>query len=96
MQESAKFILTANHNAFKVGDMSKLTTPNASTFIASKFVARSKYEQVLADRDALSDRLFEAIKALSNYKERLFSAEEMLKKLKFQREENGIWTNSEL
>jgi hypothetical protein len=76
--------------------MSKPTTPNASTFIASKFVARSKYEQLFAERDALSDRLFEAIKALSNYVERCNSAEGMLKKLKFQREENGIWTNSEL
>jgi hypothetical protein len=28
--------------------------------------------------------------------ERRDSAEGMLKKLKFQREENGIWTNSEL
>ena len=28
--------------------------------------------------------------------ERCNSAEGMLKKLKFQREENGIWTNSEL
>jgi len=73
-----------------------MTTTNTSTFIARKFVSRSKYEQVLADRDALSDRLFEAIKALSNYKERCNSAEGMLKKLKFQREENGIWTNSEL
>jgi len=73
-----------------------MTTPNASTFIASKFVARSKYEQVFADRDALSEQLIEAIKALAECVERRDSAEGMLKKLKFQREENGIWTNSEL
>jgi len=76
--------------------MSKMTTPNASTFIASKFVARSKYEQVFADRDAFSHRLLEALKALAECVERRDSAEGMLKKLKFQREENGIWTNSEL
>lgn len=72
-----------------------MTTP-ASTFIASKFVARAKYEKVFADRDALSERLKEAIKALSECVERRDSAENMLKKLKFQREENGIWTHSEL
>ena len=73
-----------------------MTTPNTSRFIASKFVARSKYEQVFADRDALSERLMEAIKALADCVERRDSAEGMLKKLKFQREENGIWTHSEL
>jgi len=73
-----------------------MTTPNASTFIASKFVARSKYEQVFADRDALSEQLIEAMKALAECVERRNSAEGMLKKLKFQREANGIWTNSRL
>ena len=34
--------------------------------------------------------------ALAECVERRDSAEGMLKKLKFQREENGIWTNSEL
>jgi type I site-specific restriction-modification system R (restriction) subunit len=73
-----------------------MTTPNTSTFIASKFVSRWRYDKVFADRDALSEQLMEAIKALSNYVERCNSAEGMLKKLRFQREENGIWTNSEL
>ena len=73
-----------------------MNAPNASTFIASKFVARSKYEQVFADRDALSEQLIEAIKALAECVERRNSAEGMLKKLKFQREANGIWTNSRL
>ena len=73
-----------------------MTTPNTSRFIASKFVARAKYEKVFADRDALSERLMEAIKALSECVERRDSAEGMLKKLKFQREENGIWTHSEV
>ena len=72
-----------------------MTTP-PSRFIASKFVARAKYEKVFADRDALSERLMEAIKALRECVERRDSAENMLKKLKFQREENGIWTHSEL
>ena len=73
-----------------------MTNPNTSRFIASKFVSRSKYEQVFADRDALSERLMEAIKALADCVERRDSAEGMLKKLKFQREENGIWANSQL
>ena len=73
-----------------------MTNPNTSRFIASKFVSRSKYEQVFADRDALSERLMEAIKALSECVERRDSAEGMLKRLKFQREENGIWANSQL
>ena len=72
-----------------------MTTPT-STFIASKFVARAKYEKVFADRDALSERLMESIKALAECVERRDSAENMLKKLKFQREQNGIWTHSEL
>ena len=72
-----------------------MTTPT-STFIASKFVARGKYEKVFADRDALSERLKEAIKALAECVERRDSAENMLKRLKFQREENGIWANSQL
>ena len=72
-----------------------MTTPT-STFIASKFVARAKYEKVFADRDALSERLMEAIKSLAECLERRDSAENMLKKLKFQREENGIWTHSQL
>jgi len=73
-----------------------MNAPNASTFIASKFVARSKYDKVFADRDALSEQLLESLKALAECVERRDSAEGMLKKLKFQREANGIWTNSEL
>ena len=73
-----------------------MNNPNTSRFIASKFVARAKYEKVFADRDALSERLMEAIKALAECVERRDSAENMLKKLKFQREENGIWANSQL
>jgi len=73
-----------------------MTTPNTSTFIASKFVSRLRYDKVFADRDALSDRLMDTMIALAECVERRNSAEGMLKKLKFQREENGIWTNSEL
>ena len=73
-----------------------MNAPNASKFIASKFVARLRYDKIFADRDALSEQLIEALKALAECVERRDSAEGMLKKLKFQREENGIWTNSEL
>ena len=44
----------------------------------------------------LEDRLLETIASLSECLERRDSAENMLKNLKFQREENGIWTHSEL
>jgi type I site-specific restriction-modification system R (restriction) subunit len=73
-----------------------MNATNTSTFLAGKFVPRSKYEQVFADRDALSEQLIEVMKALAECVERRNSAEGMLKKLKFQREANGIWTNSEL
>ena len=72
-----------------------MTTPT-STFINNKFVARVKYDQVFAERDSLYEQMLEAIKALAECVERRDSAEGMLKKLKFQREENGIWTHSEL
>ena len=72
-----------------------MTTPT-STFINNKFVARVKYDQVFAERDSLYEQMLEAIKALADCVERRDSAENMLKKLKFQREGNGIWTNSEL
>ena len=73
-----------------------MNAPNASTFIASKFVARSKYDKVFADRDALSEQLIEAMKALAECVERRNSAEGMLKSLKFQRHANGVWVNTEL
>ena len=73
-----------------------MTTPNTSTFIASKFVARAKYEQVFADRDALYDRLMDTLIALAECVERRNSAEGMLKSLKFQRHANGVWVNTEL
>jgi type I site-specific restriction-modification system R (restriction) subunit len=73
-----------------------MNAPNASTFIASKFVARSKYDKVFADRDALSEQLIEAMKALAECVERRNSAEGILKSLKFQRHANGVWVNTEL
>jgi len=50
----------------------------------------------MEDCEALTERLIETTKALGECVERRDSAEGMLKKLKFQREANGIWTNSEL
>ena len=73
-----------------------MTTPNTSTFIASKFVSRLRYDKVFADRDALSEQLIEAMKALAECVERRDSAEGMLKSLKFQRHANGVWVNTEL
>jgi hypothetical protein len=73
-----------------------MTTPNTSTFLAGKFVPLGYYNKAMEDCEALTERLIETTKALGECVERRDSAEGMLKKLKFQREENGIWTNSEL
>lgn len=72
-----------------------MTTPT-STFINNKFVARVKYDQVFAERDSLYEQMLEAIKALAECVEQRNSAEAMLKKLKFERHENGVWVNTEL
>ena len=73
-----------------------ITPPNTSTFLAGKFVPLDYYNKAREDCLELEDRLLETIASLSKCLDRRDSAEGMLKKLKFQREENGIWTNSEL
>jgi len=73
-----------------------MNAPNASTFLAGKFVPLGYYNKAMEDCEALTERLIETTKALGECVERRDSAEGMLKKLKFQREANGIWTNSEL
>ena len=73
-----------------------MTTPNTSTFLAGEFVPLGYYNKAREDCLELEDALLKTIAALSECLERRDSAENMLKKLKFQREENGIWTHSEL
>ena len=73
-----------------------MNAPNTSTFLAGKFVPLGYYNKAREDCLELEDRLLKTIAALSECVERRDSAEGMLKKLKFQREENGIWTHSEL
>ena len=73
-----------------------MNAPNTSTFQAGYFVPLCYYNKAREDCLELEDRLLETIASLSECLERRDSAENMLKKLKFQREENGIWTHSEL
>jgi hypothetical protein len=69
---------------------------NTSSFLADKFVALSKYQQACADRDEFSKQVRLTVKALGEAVLRRNAAEAMLTRLKFQREENGVWTNIEL
>ena len=69
---------------------------NTSSFLADKFVALSKYQQACADRDAFAEQVRVTVKALGECVKRRNDAEAMLTRLKFQREENGVWTNIEL
>jgi hypothetical protein len=70
--------------------------PNVSSFLADKFVDLGKYQELqkqLAEKEAETTRI---VKALGEAVKRRNDAEAMLIRLKFQREENGVWTNIEL
>jgi len=70
--------------------------PNVSSFLADKFVDLGKYQELqkqLAEKEAETTRI---VKALGEAVKRRNDAEAMLTRLKFQREENGVWTNIEL
>ena len=73
-----------------------MTDPNVSTFLADRFVAIGKYQQACADRDELAAQIRELMIAMRSAIERRNAAEAMLTRLKFQRQENGVWTNIEL
>ena len=73
-----------------------MTDPNLSTFLADRFVAIGKYQELkkqLAEKDA---EMTSIVKALGEAVQRRNAAEAMLNRLKFQREDNGVWTNIEL
>ena len=73
-----------------------MTNPNLSTFLADRFVALGKYQELkkqLAEKDA---EMTSIVKALGEAVQRRNAAEAMLTRLKFQREDNGVWTNIEL
>lgn len=73
-----------------------MTNPDLSTFLADRFVAIGKYQELqkqLAEKDA---ELTSIVKALGEAVKRRNAAEGMLIRLKFQREDNGVWTNIEL
>jgi hypothetical protein len=70
--------------------------PNVSSFLADKFVDLGKYQELqkqLAEKDAETTRI---VKALGEAVKRRNDAEAMLTRLKFQRQENGVWVNIEL
>jgi hypothetical protein len=70
--------------------------PNASGFLAARFVDLGKYQELqkqLAEKEAETTRI---VKALGEAVKRRNDAEAMLTRLKFQREENGVWVNIEL
>jgi hypothetical protein len=70
--------------------------PNASAFLAARFVDLGKYQELqkqLAEKEAETTRI---VKALGEAVKRRNDAEAMLTRLKFQREENGVWVNIEL
>ncbi len=73
-----------------------MTNPDLSTFLADRFVAIGKYQELqkqLAEKDA---ELTSIVKALGEAVKRRNAAEAMLTRLKFQRQENDVWTNIEL
>ena len=73
-----------------------MTNPNLSTFLADRFVALGKYQELqkqIAEKDA---EMTSIVKALGEAVQRRNAAEAMLTRLKFQREDNGVWTNIEL
>lgn len=70
--------------------------PNVSSFLADKFVDLGKYQELqkqLAEKDAETTRI---VKALGEAVKRRNDAEAMLTRLKFQRQDNGVWVNIEL
>jgi hypothetical protein len=73
-----------------------MTNTDLSTFLADRFVAIGKYQELqkqLAEKDA---ELIGIVKALGEAVQRRNAAEAMLTRLRFQREDNGVWTNIEL
>jgi len=70
--------------------------PNVSSFLADKFVEIGKYQEL---QKQLAEKRLEVallVKAMSEAIQRRNDAEAMLRRLKFQRQENGVWTNIEL
>jgi hypothetical protein len=70
--------------------------PNVSSFLADKFVDLGKYQELqkqLAEKEAETTRI---VKALGEAVKRRNDAEAMLTRLKFQRQDNGVWVNIEL
>jgi hypothetical protein len=70
--------------------------PNVSSFLADKFVDLGKYQEL---QKQLAEKRLEVailVKAMSEAIQRRNDAEAMLTRLKFQRQDNGVWVNIEL
>jgi hypothetical protein len=73
-----------------------MTNLNVSTFLATQFIAIGKYQELqkqLAEQAAETTRI---VKALGEAVKRRNDAEAMLTRLRFQRQDNGVWTSTEL
>ena len=73
-----------------------MTNPNVSTFLATQFIAIGKFQELqkqLAEQAAETTRI---VKALGEAVKRRNDAEAMLTRLRFQRQDNGVWTSTEL
>lgn len=67
-----------------------------STFLAERFVAIGKYQELQKQLDEKDAEMTIIVKALGEAVKRRNDAEATLHRLKFQREENGVWTHTEL
>jgi hypothetical protein len=68
----------------------------AAKFVTDYFVTIGKYQEL---QKQLAEKRLEVallVKAMSEAIQRRNDAEAMLTRLKFQRQENGVWTNIEL
>lgn len=68
-----------------------MNNPNTSTFLAGKFIALGKYQELQKQIAEKNAELTSIVKALGECVIRRNAAEAMLTKLKFQRQENGVW-----
>jgi len=64
-----------------------------SSFLANHFIARGKYQELQTQLAEKNAELTSIVKALGECVQRRNAAEAMLTRLKFQRNDNGVWYN---
>lgn len=67
-----------------------------SSFLADRFIARGKYQELEAQLAEKRAQLDEAIMRLGEVSKRMRDAEQTLVALHYKRAEDGIWFNSDL